>query len=54
MGVKVTGLKEFERELKDLGNRAQKLQGTTDVPLSELLNLEFLISKDVFSLQLSH
>ena len=42
MSVEVTGLKELERKLKDIGDRAQKLQGTTNVPLSELLTAEFL------------
>jgi hypothetical protein len=42
MSVEVTGLKELERKLKDIGDRAQKLQGTTNVPLSELLTVEFL------------
>jgi hypothetical protein len=42
MSVKVTGLREFERKLKDIGERAQKLQGPTNVPLSELLTAEFL------------
>jgi hypothetical protein len=49
MSVKVTGLKELERKLKDIGNRAQKLQGTTDVPLSELLTGEFLKTCSRFS-----
>ena len=42
MSIKVTGLKELEQKLKDIGDRAQKLQGTTNVPLSELLTVEFL------------
>src|ERR1700727_1542823 len=49
MSVKVTGLKEFERKLKDIGDRAQKLQGTTDVPLSELLTRDFLKTCSRFS-----
>jgi hypothetical protein len=49
MSVKVTGLKELERELKDIGDRAQKLQETTDVPLSELLTAEFLKTCSRFS-----
>jgi hypothetical protein len=49
MSVKVTGLKELERKLQDIGDRAQKLQGPTDVPLSELLTVEFLKTCSRFS-----
>jgi hypothetical protein len=49
MSVTVTGLKELERKLKDIGDRAQKLQGTTDTPLSELLTAEFLKTCSRFS-----
>ena|SRR3982074_2252325 len=49
MSVKITGLKEFERKLKDIGDRAQKLQGPTNVPLSELLTAEFLKTCSRFS-----
>jgi hypothetical protein len=42
MSVKVTGLRDLERKLKDISERAQKLQGPTNVPLSELLTSEFL------------
>jgi hypothetical protein len=42
-------LKEFERKLKDIGDRAQKLQGTTAVPLSKLLTSEFLKTCSRFS-----
>ena len=49
MSVKVTGLKELEWELGDIGDRAKKLQGTSDVPLSELLTVEFLKTCSLFS-----
>jgi hypothetical protein len=42
MSVKITGLKELERKLKDIGDRAQKLHGTNNVPVSELLTVRFL------------
>ena len=49
MSVKIAGLKEFERKLKDIGDRAKKLQGPTNVPLSELLTAEFLKTCSRFS-----
>jgi hypothetical protein len=47
--VKVTGLREFQRKLKDIGDRAQKLQGTNEIPLSELLTADFLKACSRFS-----
>ena len=49
MSVKVTGLRELERKLKNIGDRAQKLQGLTNVPLPELLTSEFLKTCSRFS-----
>jgi hypothetical protein len=49
MSVEVAGLKELQRKLKDIGDRAQKLQGTTNVPLSELLTVEFLKTRCRFN-----
>ena len=43
MGIKITGLDEIQRKLKELGHRAELLSGTHDVPMSQLLRSEFML-----------
>lgn len=42
MSIKVTGLDEFERQLRDLSDRVEALGATQSVPLSELFTPDFL------------
>lgn len=49
MSVKIAGLKELQAKLKKLGARAQKLDGTQNVPVSELLTSRFLEGCSRFS-----
>ena len=42
MGIKISGLKELEAQLKSFGDRARKLDGTHNMPISELLSPGFL------------
>jgi hypothetical protein len=43
MGIKITGLDELQRKLKELQHRAEALAGTHDVPMSQLLTSEFML-----------
>jgi hypothetical protein len=40
--LEITGLDELSRKLKDLGDRAQELDGQHEIPLSELLTPVFV------------
>jgi hypothetical protein len=40
--VKITGLDQMQRKLRQLSDRAKKLHGTHQVPLSELFPPEFM------------
>ena len=40
--LKVTGLDELQRKLKDLGRRAESISGRQNVPLPELLTPDFI------------
>jgi hypothetical protein len=53
MGIKITGLDELQRQLKELQHRAESLSGTHDVPISQLLTSEFmLLNTDFESVEL--
>jgi hypothetical protein len=43
MGIKITGLDELQRQLKELQHRAESLAGTHDVPITQLLTSEFML-----------
>ena len=49
MGIKVTGLSEFQRSLKELGERIDAVSGEQNVPMTELLKPDFLASCSTFS-----
>lgn len=49
MSVKITGLKDLEAKMKDLGTRAENLDGTHKVPLTELITSSFIQSCSRFS-----
>jgi hypothetical protein len=49
MSVKITGLKNLEAKLKEIGDRARELDGKHDVLLSELLSQPFLAGCSRFS-----
>lgn len=49
MSVKITGIKNLEAKLKDLGKRARELDGNHNVPLSELLTHSFVAGCSRFS-----
>lgn len=43
MGIKITGLDELQRHLKELQHRAESLSGAHDVPIADLLTSEFML-----------
>lgn len=42
MSFKITGLKELQKKLEDLGRKAEELHGQHNVPLNELFNADFM------------
>lgn len=49
MSIKITGLKEFERKLRGLSDRAEAISGEHSVPMSELLAPSFLAGCTLFN-----
>lgn len=49
MAIEIKGLKEFQNKLKDMSSRMQKLDGTHEVPLTELLTDIFVSQCSAFS-----
>ena len=47
--MKITGLEQLERKLRDLSDRAQSVSGTNSVPVSELLSPSFLAGCTLFN-----
>jgi len=47
--IELKGFKELEKNLKDLQIKAQKVDGTSNVPISELFPSSFLIKHSKFS-----
>ena len=43
MGIRITGLEELKSRLADMQHRAQALDGTHEVTLSELFHSEFML-----------
>jgi hypothetical protein len=43
MGIKITGLDELQRKLRELQHRAEGLSGAHEVPISQLLTSEFML-----------
>lgn len=48
MSVKITGLEVIKDKLQDFSDRVQKLDGTHNIPVSELLTSDFLRSCSIF------
>ena len=48
MGIKISGLDEFRKKLTTIRNNAERVSGTNEVPLIELLNSEFLLLNTSF------
>jgi hypothetical protein len=46
---KITGLNELNRKLQDLAKKAQALDGTHNVPISELLTPAFVLKQTRFA-----
>jgi hypothetical protein len=49
MGVKITGLSQLTRKLKDLERNARDLDGSQTVPMDQLLNDAFIKEHTKFS-----
>jgi len=49
MSVKVTGLDEFQRRLRELRERAEAIDGEQTISMAELLTPDFLASCSTFS-----
>ena len=49
MGIKITSSGNLERKLKDLAERARQLDGSHEVPITELLTPTFLAACSRFS-----
>lgn len=49
MGIKITGLNEFQRQLRELSDRVEAISGEHSVPMSELLSPSFLASCTLFN-----
>lgn len=49
MGVKINGLGNLQKRLKELEKNAKSLDGSHDVPFTELFNKKFMTSSTNFS-----
>jgi hypothetical protein len=49
MGVRIEGLDQLERNLRDLSQRARRLNGRHEIPISDLLSVQFLSRCSRFS-----
>jgi hypothetical protein len=47
--IKIKGLGEASRQLKDLGRRVQELEGTHEVPMKEVFSSDFMSKYTDFS-----
>jgi hypothetical protein len=49
MSIRLTGLKELERQFEELRQRAESMSGEQSVPLTDLLTPDFLAACSTFS-----
>jgi hypothetical protein len=48
MSMKISGLDDLQKQLATLRNNAERVSGTNEVPLAQLLNSEFLLLNTSF------
>lgn len=49
MGIKITGLDEFQRQLREFSDRVEAISGERSVPMNELLTPSFLATCTLFN-----